>query len=291
MPFQDKSHHLPMHVLRHNFTSELVRVFSCTCHPSKSMNMDACWERMLSSIGVDIHDSAGWLKREEVRGGGQCGTATVKYEAMRNHGAHDFISLLEERLKSYHVLMEEIENYIWMHRAGDYIEKYYSNVRAQALAAWEKKTDITTAITIATKKKLMLLVNELKEKLELIGDSVSYSSVKEAKERHLGSKALKSELESLACRRFQKLKETCTDHSLSIMSEWTLREESIAKVEAKYLNEIIREIESNVRRHENAIQADGGAHLFAVSLSRKPSSSTTRSSSHSSSQRIPDGMG
>jgi len=278
---------LPMHVLRNDFSKELVRVFSCTCNASSSSSskpMNASYERILSSfIGVDIYDSAGWLKQEEVRGGGRCGTATVKYEAMRNHGAHDFIRLLEERLESYQNLIQEIENYTWMYRAGDYIEKYYSNARAEAVAAWEKKTDITTAITIATKKKLKLLVNELKEKLELIGDSVSYSSVREAKERHLGSKAIKGELESLACRRFQKLKETCTDHSLSIINEWTLREESIAKTETKYLNEIIREIESNVRRHENAIQADGGAHLFAVSsLSRKPSSSTTRSSSHSS---------
>ncbi len=87
---------------------------------------------------------------------------------------------------------------------------------------WEKKTDITTAINIATKKRLTLLVKELKAKLATIGSSVSYTSVKKAKERHLGSKAIKGALEALACRRFQRLKESCTKNTLSIVNEWAL---------------------------------------------------------------------
>ena len=107
---------------------------------------------------------------------------------------------MTSRLKSYDFLIEENENYIWMNKVGNYVKKFYSNVRADAVSAWEKKPDITTAINIATKKRLTLLVKELKQKLELIGSNrdVSCSSVKEAKERHLGSKALKVELEVLA---------------------------------------------------------------------------------------------
>lgn len=87
---------------------------------------------------------------------------------------------------------------------------------------WEKKTDITTAINIATKKRLTLLVRELKDKLDSIGSSVSYSSVKKAKERHLGSKAMKGALESLANRRLHRLKESATMNTLSLINEWAL---------------------------------------------------------------------
>jgi hypothetical protein len=152
---------------------------------------------------------------------------------------------------------------------------YFSSLNT----AWEKKTDITTAINIATKKRLTLLVKELKEKLVLIGTTVSHSSVKEAKERHLGSKALKSELSALASRRLHRLKESCVENSLSIINEWAIREESAAKVEAKSLAKAIKEIESNVRKNENFIKADGGAHLFAKMANSRTSfgSSSSRS--------------
>eukprot|EP00979_Chaetoceros_neogracilis_P009513 scaffold2155_cov229-Chaetoceros_neogracile.AAC.2 len=238
---------------------------------------------MLSSIGIDVNDSSGWLKTELVRGGGQCGAFAIKYQHVRHHGSNDFFSRMISRLKSYDILIEEIDNYMWMHRVADYIEKHYSNVRADALAAWEKKTDITTAINIATRKRLTLLVKELKEKLEIIGNSVSYTSVKEAKERHLGSKALKVELEILASRRFQRLQATCAEHSISIINEWTLREEAATKAEMKSLKEAIEEIEYNLSRDESAIRADGGAHLFASTMSGNNSSA--RSSVCSSQSR------
>ena len=181
---------------------------------------------------------------------------------------------MTSRLKSYDFLIEENENYIWMNKVGNYVKKFYSNVRADAVSAWEKKTDITTAINIAIKKRLTLLVKELKQKLELIGSNgdVSCSSVKEAKERHLGSKALKVELEALASRRLKRLYSNglCVKYSLSIIHEWSLREEASTKLERKCLKDVIGEIERNVRRNENEgsgsiIKADGGAHLFARS--------------------------
>ena len=89
--------------------------------------------------------------------------------------------------------------------------------------AWEKKTDITTAINIATKKRLPLLVKELKSKLASLGPEASHTNVKEAKERHLGSKALKGELEALAGRRFNRLKERSLDRVQSLVRVWVDR--------------------------------------------------------------------
>ena len=136
--------------------------------------------------------------------------------------------------------------------------------------AWENKTDITTAINIATKKRLPLLAKELEAKLALIGSSVSHTRVKEAKNRHLGSKALKNELEALASRRFSRLKRSAIENTLSIINEWALREDCVAKVETKFLARAIKEIERNVRQDKNMIKADGGAHLFASPMGAAP---------------------
>jgi len=90
------------------------------------------------------------------------------------------------------------------------------------LTAWEKKTDITTAINIATKKRLPLLVNELKAKLETLSD-ISHTVVKEAKERHLGSKSLKMELEALAAGQWLKVREFSTHGVVKAISMWAER--------------------------------------------------------------------
>mmetsp|Transcript_27555 Transcript_27555/g.31551 ORF Transcript_27555/g.31551 Transcript_27555/m.31551 type:complete len:152 (+) Transcript_27555:1281-1736(+) len=132
------------------------------------------------------------------------------------------------------------------------------------ITAWEKKTDITTAINIATKKRLDLLVQELRTKLASLS-SVTHTSVKEAKERHLGSKALKTELESLACQRFQQVKELSTKNVVSTIRQWAIHEENVAKDEIQCLSDAIKEIERVLRQNEKMIKADGGAHLFASS--------------------------
>lgn len=86
--------------------------------------------------------------------------------------------------------------------------------------AWERKTDITTAINIATRKRLPLLVKELEAKLEFLSPSVSHTTVKQAKERHLKSKSLKLELQNLANRRFERAKEAGTDKVATIIRLW-----------------------------------------------------------------------
>ena len=287
--------------LQHSFLNDLARVFSGSCEHGQ---LSQSQEKILTNMGIDVYDLAGWLKSRPMEGGGKCGRVAFKYQRVRSHGRDDFLARMNTLLQRYEVLIEELDNYVWMNRVGIEVEKYYKNLRADALAgkdfivqtftrnvwqntykiifstAWEKKTDITTAINIATKKRLTLLVKELKEKLDIIGPSVSYTSVKEAKERHLGSKALKAELASLSSRRLERLKDSCVENSLSIINEWVLHEESAAKAEAKSLSKAIREIETNVRENEDLIKADGGAHLFA-----KLARSTSRSSLGSTSSR------
>mmetsp|Transcript_13354 Transcript_13354/g.19451 ORF Transcript_13354/g.19451 Transcript_13354/m.19451 type:complete len:179 (-) Transcript_13354:908-1444(-) len=140
----------------------------------------------------------------------------------------------------------------------------------------KKKTDITTAINIATKKRLPHVVKELQSKLESLSPHVSHTTVKHAKEKHLASKNLKNELQSLADRRFQRLKETATERVIAIMAMWAQHEENNARRELEALGETIREIERAVT--EEHIEADGGAHLFAAKASGSAAASLATAS-------------
>ena len=88
--------------------------------------------------------------------------------------------------------------------------------------AWEKKTDITTAINIATKKGVPQLVEELNTK-RIAMSYVSQTVVKQAKDKHLTSKSIKNDLEDLANRRFQRDKESATKRATSIIQLWLER--------------------------------------------------------------------
>ena len=87
--------------------------------------------------------------------------------------------------------------------------------------AWEKKTDIVTAINVATKKRLDVVIQELEGKLDEFDPSVSHAGVKEAKERHLTSKGIKTELETLATNQFMMMKVACMDRVNEIIRLWT----------------------------------------------------------------------
>lgn len=89
--------------------------------------------------------------------------------------------------------------------------------------AWEKRTDISTAINVATKKKIPKLVQELKVKLDAL-PQVSHTTVLKRKEEHLASKTLKSDLHKLANRRFGRAQEVSTERVIAVMSLWAKRE-------------------------------------------------------------------
>lgn len=87
--------------------------------------------------------------------------------------------------------------------------------------AFEKKTDISTAINIATRKRIPKLVDELKAKLDRLGSDVTHTSVKEAKEAHLESKNVKTELHELALRRLLRARETSTERVIDLLKVWS----------------------------------------------------------------------
>ena len=136
-----------------------------------------------------------------------------------------------------------------MHCVGIQLEKHCSRARSKALSgkarqllfqfivcseltfsmvhsldlAWEKRTDISTAINVATKKKIPKLVQELKVKLDAL-PQVSHTTVIKRKEDHLASKILKNDLHRLANRRFARAQEVSTERAIAIMRLWAKRE-------------------------------------------------------------------
>jgi hypothetical protein len=114
-----------------------------------------------------------------------------------------------------------VESFVYMECVGIQLEKHFSQSRATALSAFEKKTDITSAINIATRKRMPVLVKELQAKLESVGAEVSHTTVKEAKEAHLESKKLKQELHDLAMRQLTRSRETSTERVIALMTVWS----------------------------------------------------------------------
>jgi len=74
------------------------------------------------------------LQNNEAKVRGKCGSVAMQYQQVRRHGKEQFFTRMSARLQGYEIVIEELENYIWMHRVGDHIEKHYSNLRADALA-------------------------------------------------------------------------------------------------------------------------------------------------------------
>ena len=116
-----------------------------------------------------------------------------------------------------------IESFVYMHCVGIQLEKHYSQMRSEALAMFEEKTDITTAINVAIKKNLPGLVEELQGKLSSLPSNISHTFVKQAKERHLISKNIREDLQKLAERRFQRAKETSTERVIAMIRMWADR--------------------------------------------------------------------
>jgi hypothetical protein len=135
--------------------------------------------------------------------------------------------------------------------------------------AFEKKTDISTAIGIAQRKKLPLLVSELETKMSAVA-SVTHTDVKKLKEIHLVSKSLKGEISALATRRFLRLRETSTERVIGLLIVWAQHEEDTASAELKALEEVIAEVEQQFAHVD--FTSDGISHtFFGRSSRRRPS--------------------
>lgn len=207
--------------IRHDFMSELQTIFSATypgnSNPSTPMKKSESPSRgILSAAGINLTDPAGWTRMQK----GSCGESCQTYTDCREAGTEWLLQSLGELLKEYNQRVESIESFVYMECVGIQLEKNFSQSRATALASFEKKTDITSAINIATRKRMPMLVQELQTKLEAVDPNVSHTTVKEAKEAHLESKTLKGELHELSVRRLTRARETSTERVIALMAVW-----------------------------------------------------------------------
>jgi len=216
---------------------------------------------ILEKAGIPIDDPAGWLiKASRGKPGGKCGVHTEAYFNSRDSAVEELLDKLEAELEDYKSRVESIESYVYMQCVGIQLEKNFSKKRAEALAAFEKKTDIQTAINIAKRKKLPVLVQELTAKMDaVLPAGVTHTTVKEAKEAHLLSKTLKAEIGELALRRFQRSKESAMNRIVSIMSCWATYEESTSSKNQTMLNRTLDAIEKSLKYIK--VSSDGISHM------------------------------
>ena len=216
--------------------------------PRRSRNSTS----VLTGSGVDLTDSLGWLDAlkasddpptpSEVR------ISSVGELAMAYHNSRDtqtdwLLKSIYDLLMDYFERVEVIESYVFMEAVGIQLEKHFNQKRTEALTAFEKKTDITSALNVAKRKRLGKLVKDLQAKLDAIPPDVSHTLVKETKEMHLESKNLKAELHSLAVRRLTRSRETSTERVVAMISLWAKEEEAAATSELKAVGDAMAALE------------------------------------------------
>jgi hypothetical protein len=192
------------------------------------LNIQALYDK-----GIPCNDPMGWRRQQ-----GGCGGAVMTYMDARDAGVDWLLNSFADLLKEYYHRVESVESFVYMECVGIQLEKHFSQRRAAALAAFEKKTDITSAINIATRKRMPEMVKELQAKLEAVGTEVSHTTVKEAKEAHLESKALKQELHDLSMRQLTRTRETSTEGAIALMAFWSKEEESSASSDLQRLKDL-----------------------------------------------------
>jgi hypothetical protein len=213
---------------------------------------------VLTRAGVDMSDPFGWSAvfnpdRQGTRQRltqGRVGDLALAYTEARDHQTEWLLTSLSELLRDYYNRVETVEGYVYMECVGIQLEKHFSEKRSKALSAFEKKTDITTAINIASRKGMPQIVKELQAKLDLLGPDVSHTLVKETKEVHFESKSIKAEIHALAVRRLTRARETSTERAIALMSIWAKEEESMAATELKSLGEAMSALERLVAQED-----------------------------------------
>ena len=234
--------------VRVDFMTEMQNLLSFTYMPveDQTLHLPA---HLMEREGINLSDPAGWRNNDR----GSCGNALNSYIETRDSGTEWLLESLGELLKEYSHRVEAIESFVYMECVGIQLEKHFSQTRASALTAFEKKTDITSAINIATRKQMPVLVKELQGKLKSLGAVVSHTTVKEAKEAHLESKALKTELHTLAMRRLARTRETSTERAIALMTVWSKEEEGSTSTEQGILEELTLLLHESVKKDELAI--------------------------------------
>ena len=240
---------------RNEFLEELCALFSSTfvgVYGDKQKRL-ANTKTILANVGINTTDLYGWIpaasaatqknRRSTLLTQGRVGDLAVRYVNARDAQIEWLLGSLEGLLKDYYHRVETIESFVFMESLGILLEKHFSIKRAKALSAFEKKTDLTAAINAATRKRMKKLIVELHAKMEKLGPEVSHTTVKETKDAHLESKALKTELHDLAVRRLTRAREASTERAIAIMSLWAKEEEIQATEELKAVGEAMATLE------------------------------------------------
>jgi len=235
--------------IRADFMTEMKNLLSSAYVPVSDQIQYLSSTHLMAREGIDLSDPAGWRTNDK----GSCGNALNSYVKTRDSGTEWVLESISDLLKDYTQRVEAIESFVYMECVGIQLEKNFSQARASALAAFEKKTDITSAINIATRKKMPVLVKELQGKLKALSAVVSHTTVKEAKEAHLESKALKTELNALAMRRLARTRETSTERVISLMTVWVKEEEVSTAAEKDILEDLTLLVQESVKKDELAI--------------------------------------
>jgi len=235
--------------IRADFMTEMKNLLSFAYVPVDDQMPYLSSTHLMDREGIDLSDPSGWRTNDR----GSCGNALNSYVESRDSGTEWVLESLSELLKEYSQRVEAIESFVYMECVGIQLEKYFSQARASALTAFEKKTDITSAVNIATRKKMPVLVKELQGKLKSLGSVVSHTTVKEAKEAHLESKALKQELHALAMRRLVRARETSTERAIALMTIWSKEEEGSTRTEKEILEDLTLLVQESIKKEDLAI--------------------------------------
>jgi len=254
----------PVFETRREFVMEMGILFGSASAPSspgtsyKAVS-ESPSKSVLFHVGIEADDPAGWntcvddnngstTVRKEVKTGGQCGALALQYATKRDSNIQVFLNKISDFLKLYDRRVELVESVVYMQCVAISIEKHFNKKRSQALAAWEKKTDITTAINIATRKKIPALVAELQAKMAALNPpNVSHTTVIETKDDHLASKALKSELKELSSRAYLRARESSVEYSIELINMWSRYEEDSSIGEIGDIARVLDEVEKNLR--------------------------------------------
>ena len=246
---------------RHEFVEDIGMVFSGSVTQSEKTSKAASPSMsILSGARIVTDDPTGWVTSKSKDQGGKCRELTMTYIESRDAEIDNLLVELSGLLNAYQERLESVESFVYMQCVGIQLEKHFSKVRADSLAAFEKKTDITTAINIANRKRLPLLVTELEAKLEAVEPKVTHTTVKETKETHLVSKNLKTEIVDLATRRYLRVRETAIERVVQLMITWAKYEEKSTSLEIKAVGNAIEEVERTLKLID--VRADGISQVF-----------------------------
>jgi hypothetical protein len=240
--------------LRNDLLIEISLLFSGSFLNDEDKNIpkrSSTSRAVLFNAGIDTTDPFGWIPSEtastkSTQSHGHIGNLAVQYVNARDAQVEWLLSSLDGLLNEYYQRIEAIEGFVFMECVAIQLEKHFSSKRAKALAAFEKKTDLTTAMNLARRKRMPQLLDELQGKLDKMSPDVSHTTVKETKEAHLESKNLKTSLHDLAMRRLMRARETSTERVITILSLWAKEEEINATEEIKFLGGAMATLEQAV---------------------------------------------